>query len=120
MKIETGDAKRGLYCVAESRMQRHAAFVNGAGLASTVFLVIILLEKRVVVANYMERKSTQLAKMAQQCFIVMRERQQWLTHPLLLDNHWHLLCTVSVLGSALLYSAVICVRFPTVSTPTSH
>lgn len=67
----------------------------------------------------MEREATQLAKIAQ-CFTVMWEPKQWLTHPALLDDHWHLLCTVSVLGSALPFSAVICMRFPTVSTPTSH
>lgn len=58
--------------------------------------------------------------MAQQRFTITWEQQQQLTHPPVLDNHWYLLCTVSELGSALPYSAVICVCVPTVSTPTSH
>lgn len=49
--------------------------------------------------------------MAQQRFTITWEQQQQLTHPPVLDNHWHLLRTVSELGSVLPYSAVICV-FP--------
>ena len=58
--------------------------------------------------------------MVQQCLSITWKPQQQLTHPPILDNQWHLLCTVSVLGSVLSYSAIICMRSPTVSTPTSH
>lgn len=58
--------------------------------------------------------------MVQQCLNITWKPQQQLTHPPLLDNQRRLLCTVSVLGSVLSYSAIICMRSPTVSTPTSH
>ncbi len=59
-------------------------------------------------------------KMVRQCLSITWKPQQQLTHPPLLDNQWHLLCTVSVLGSALSYSTIICMCSSTVSTPTSH
>lgn len=58
--------------------------------------------------------------MVPQCLTITWKPQQQLTHPPELNNQWHLLCTVSVLGSVLSYSAIICTHSPTISTPTSH